>query len=183
MKHFLFFIMIILLFPSIDALGSKYITKTGTIYFKSHTDAIDIDGTNNSVAAILDSETGEFVVIVLVKAFELPLATAKNHFNDTYMESDKYPRANFKGTVAEIKNIDLSIDGSHTVTVEGVLSIHGKDKPLKQTGVIEVKNGTISGKTNFKINIDDHSIVVPNDVKDRVAKIVDVNIELALKKQ
>jgi predicted small secreted protein len=183
MRQLLLLTTIILLLSCFNAFGSKYITKTGYIYFKSQTDAIDIDGTNNSVAAILDSETGEFVVIVLIKAFELPLATAKKHFNDTYMESDKYPRANFKGSVAEIKNIDLSVDGSHTVTIEGVLSIHGKDKTIKQTGLINVKNGEISGKTNFKINIDDHSIVVPNDVKDRVAKIVDVNVELTLKKQ
>ena len=170
----------ILLLFGMDVQAQKYITKTGYAYFKSHTDAIDIDGSNNKVAAILDLSNGDFVAIVLIKAFYLPLATADKHFNETYMESDKFPKATFNGRVLEISKLDLSKDGEYPVTVEGTLSIHGQSQKVTQTGTIKAEKGALVSSSNFRVNIDDFAIKVPNDVKDRVANVVDVNVELTL---
>lgn len=176
-------LLAVLLFVTANVFGNKYMTKTGYAYFKSHTDAIDIDGSNRNVAAVLDASTGELVIIILIKAFDLPLATANKHFNETYMESDKFPKATFKGKVLEFSGVDLSKKGEQQVTIEGTLNIHGKDQAIKQTTKILVSPGELSGKCIFKVNIDDHGIVVPKDVKDRVAKTVDVTVDLTLKEQ
>lgn len=165
----------------ISGQAQKYMTKAGYVYFKSHTDAIDIDGSNNKVAAILDASNGEFVAIVLIKAFELPLATADKHFHETYMESDTYPKATFKGKIIEFQTIDLSKDGEYSITAEGELSIHGQARNIKQPAKLKVKNGELVGNCTLQVNIDDFAIKVPNDVKDRVAKVVDVKIDITLK--
>jgi len=174
------FILIGLLIFCFTGQAQKYMTKTGYAYFKSHTDAIDIDGSNNKVAAILDISNGEFVAIVLIKAFNLPLATADKHFNETYLESDKFPKATFKGKILEVSKLDLSKDGEFPVTAEGVLSIHGQEFKLIQTGKIKIEKGSLICICDFQANINDFKIVVPNDVKDRVAKIVDIKVEFAL---
>jgi len=176
-------ILILFFFFNLSGFGTKYLTKTGYIYFKSHTDAIDIDGSNHNVAAIFDSSTGEVVVIVLIKAFDLPLATANEHFNETYMESDKFPKASLKGKVSNFKDVNFLVDGEYPITLEGILSIHGESRDVVQNTVINVKDGVVSGKCSFKVNINDYSIVVPADVKNRVAQVVDVVVELSLKPQ
>lgn len=170
----------ILAFLFINVHAQKYMTKTGYVYFMSHTDAIDIDGSNNKVAAILDASNGEMVAIVLIKAFELPLATADKHFNETYMESDDYPKATFKGKLPEVPDIDLTVDGEHEVTAQGTLSIHGKNQEINHKVKLIVKEGKLIGNCDFKVNIDDYGITVPEDVKDRVAKVVDVKIKMTL---
>jgi len=168
---------------SLNGFSTKYITKTGYAYFKSHTDAIDIDGSNRNVAAIIDPATGEIVVIVLIKAFDLPLATAKEHFNETYMESDKFPKATFKGKLTDLAGKTLAVDGEYPVTAEGTLTIHGQSREIKQKATMKVKNGEVSGSCKFQVNINDYGIVVPADVKNRVAQVVDVVVEFSVKPQ
>jgi hypothetical protein len=162
------------------ALSQKYMTKTGYAYFISKTDAIDIDANNRQVAAIANKENGEIVVIVPIKSFEFTLATADTHFNDTYMESDLYPKATFKGIVSKLKEIDLSVDGEYPAIAEGVLSIHGKSNDIKKEGKLIVKKGTISIQCNFDVLLTDYDIKVPNAVKNRVAEKVDIKLDLIL---
>ncbi len=167
----------------VNVSAQQYITKTGHAYFMSHTDAIDIDGNNHQVAAIANIETGEVVFIVLIKAFEFTLATADKHFNETYMESDEFPKATFKGKIPKMNTIDLSKDGEYPVTAEGMLTIHGQTQPVSKEGKLIVKNGTIGLESDFQVSISDYNIKVPRSVEHRVAKIVDVHIDMVLEKK
>lgn len=177
MKQKIIFTLIFLAVIS-SSYAQKYITKTGCVYFKSRTDAIDIDGSNNKVAAMLDMENGELVAIVLIKAFELPLATADKHFNETYMESDKYPKATFKGKILDYEKFDLNSNSTQEITIQGNLDIHGTNKQITQKTMVTNNNGKLVGKCELEIEINDYGIKVPNNVKDRVAKTIEVKIEL-----
>lgn len=160
--------------------AQKYLTKSGHAYFLSHTDVIDIDGNNHQVAAIADTESGHLVVICLIKAFEFTLATADKHFNETYMESDEYPKAIFNGNIPQLKDLDLSTDGEYDVTAEGSLSIHGEKKSVSEVGKLVVKDGKIGIKCGFEVLIDDFNIEVPKSVEDRVAKEVEIKLDLMM---
>jgi polyisoprenoid-binding protein YceI len=155
-----------------------YFTKTGHVYFMSHTDAIDIDGNNNQVNSFFNIDNGEIVFQLLIKSFKFTLATAEEHFNETYMESDKFPKASFKGVVVNKDELKLNVNGTYKAKVKGELTIHGVTKTIEQEGTITVKEGKINAVSAFKINIDDYAIKVPKLVDDRVAKIVDVKIDL-----
>ncbi|HNW50145.1 MAG TPA: YceI family protein [Prolixibacteraceae bacterium] len=155
-----------------------YFTKTGHAYFMSHTDAINIDGNNNQTTSFFNADNGEIAFQMLVKSFKFTLATAEEHFNETYMESDKFPKASLKGTVTNLKEINLNTNGTYKALVKGDLNIHGISRPVEQEGTVTVKDGKISAVSAFKINIDDYGIKVPKIVEDRVAKVVDVKIDL-----
>ena len=147
----------------------------------SHTDAIDIDGTNRQVVSFLDIKSGEMVFGILIKSFEFTLATASEHFNETYMESYKYPKASFKGYVKDIQKIDFTKPNKYDVVVEGDLTIHGITKKVVEKGTLEIKENEIIGMSQFKVSISDYNIVVPKLVEDRVAKIVDVKVNMDYK--
>jgi hypothetical protein len=172
-------ISILMLFASFTSEAQNvFFTKTGHLYFLSHTDAIDIDGNNNQVTSFVNTGNGEIVFQMLIKSFKFTLATAEEHFNETYMESDKYPKASFKGTVTNLKDINFSTNGTYNAIVKGEMNIHGIARPMEQIGTVTIKDGKIYASSTFKINIDDYNIAVPKIVEDRVAKIVDVKIEL-----
>lgn len=158
-------------------------TKTGHAYFMSHTDAIDIDGNNHQVAAIADISTGDIVVIVLIKAFDFTLATADKHFNETYMESDEFPKAVFKGKVPLLKDLDLSKNAEYNAIAEGNLTIHGQTQSIKNEGKMLVKDGQILIECNFDVLIADYKIKVPRSVENRVADKVDIRIDITLTKK
>lgn len=176
MRYFVLFILFFLLGNSILA-QDKYFTKTGHIYFISHTDAIDIDGNNRQVVSFLDIKTGELIFAVLIKSFEFSLATALEHFNETYLESHKFPKAHFKGKIVELNFLDMNKPGKYEVSVSGMLTLHGVTKEINEKATIVIEKNQIRASANLKVNIDEYGIVVPKIVEERVAKMVDVKID------
>ena len=102
----------------------------------------------------------------------------QEHFNENYVESEKYPHAIFKGKINE--KIDLVKDGEHKVTVTGILSLHGVDKERKLEGIITVKGTEISIATKFNIHIADHNIKVPSLYIKNIAEDVEVKLNATL---
>jgi len=174
-------LLILFMFVFVHAFSSAqnvYFTRTGHIYFISQTDVIDIDANNNQVASFFDIETGKLQFAVLIKSFEFSLATAKEHFNESYMESDKYPKATFKGEINEVDEIDLKEPGIYQVDVKGSLTIRGITKIIEVPAEIEVRNNAINAKSEFVLAIADFNIKVPKVVQHRVAKQVMVNVNM-----
>ena len=171
--------LILLLLPAILAAnGQKYITKNGYIGFFSHTPMEDIRADNNQVASILDTSTGDLVFQVLVKSFHFDRALMEEHFNENYMESDKLPKASFKGKVTNISSVDLKKNGIYNVTVEGDLSIHGITNKVKVDGTLEVVQGGINANAKFGIVPEDYMITIPGLVRDKIEKSLEIMVTM-----
>ena len=106
----------------------------------------------------------------------------QEHFNENYMESDLYPNASFKGKINDWHEIDLT-DKAQSVVLEGTMTIHGVSKFISEKGNISIENGNVSGDANFQIKVADYDIKIPKILRENIAKVVDVNIQLVLKKK
>jgi len=168
----------IVLFHTTTYAQDKYICKTGHVYFISKTDIIDIDADNYNLASILNTKNGEVIFMIPMRGFKFKLPLAEEHFNENYIESEKYPQAKFKGKFINFDKIDFSKDGQQYVEVEGEMSIHGQTKKIKEAGIIEIRKGEIHAKSILKIALQDYGIKIPNLVINKVADIIDVKIDL-----
>src|SRR5436305_10847639 len=140
--RFICFAFLLSVFVCPRAYSQNYMTKTGFIGFYSKTPFEDIQGENNQVYAVLDPASHHMAFVVLLKGFIFPKELMQVHFNENYVESDKFPKATFSGTCTG--DMDLSKDGIYQVVVKGDLSLHGVTKPMETTGQLEVKNGKIT---------------------------------------
>ncbi|MGC8864895.1 MAG: YceI family protein [Bacteroidales bacterium] len=181
MKKILFVLAVIVL-ASISAEAQKYITKTGKIRFFSDAPMEKIEAVNNQVNAALDIATGDMVFKVLIKSFVFEKALMQEHFNENYMESDKFPNSTFKGKVTNISEMDFSKDGKYNAQVEGTLTIHGVSQPIKTTGVLESKNGKIHGTSVFTIKVRDYDIKIPSAVVKNIAETLEITVDVILEK-
>src|SRR5256714_11238409 len=118
LKKNLAILCIILSVISIAHAQDKYYTKSGKIEFYSNAALEDINAKNKTVSAILDAKTGTIQFSVLMKSFEFEKALMQEHFNTDYVESDKYPKAEFKGTITNNPNINYNKEGSYTAHVK-----------------------------------------------------------------
>jgi len=181
MNKIILIIMIFFIGLAATQAADKYFTRNGHIYFLSKTDIIDIDAHNRQTASFLNTKNGDMVFAVIMKLFKFDLALAEEHFNENYVESEKYPKAKFKGRIDNFDKIDVSKNAVHHVTVSGKLSLHGKTKPLKAKGTIEIKNGMIIAKSKFTLMLKDYGISIPNLVKDKVSKEIIIEIDMVYK--
>ena len=174
MKH-LFLLILILTLP-LGSSAQKYMTKNGFIGFFSHTPVEDIKADNNQVASVLDISTGEIVFQVLIRSFHFPKAFMEEHFNENYLESEKFPRSTFKGKITDISKVDFTKNGKYDVTVEGELYIHDVTKRITEKGTIEVVPGGINATSKFNIAPEDYNIKIPAVVRENIGKIIEVTV-------
>ncbi len=111
----------------------------------------DIKAVNNEVNSLIDAATGEVHFIVLINSFKFENALMQEHFNENYMESTKFPKAEFKGTAANINAAQLTTAGTYNTTVTGKLTIHGVTHDVSMPGTITVKDGAATAVTKFTI--------------------------------
>jgi polyisoprenoid-binding protein YceI len=143
-------------------------TKNATISFHSHTFLENIDAVNDNVMAVIDAGKKNIAFSLLMKQFEFPRKLMQQHFNENYVESDKYPKATFSGSYNE--TADLSKEGTYPLKVTGKLTIHGVTKDVQIPATLTVKSGLITGTTTFKLNPKDFNIEIPFIVREKIEK-------------
>lgn len=175
-------VFLILCLSVVHLSAQKYITKNGHISFFSSTPIEEIEAHNHQVASVLDASTGEVVFNVLIKSFEFKKALMQEHFNENYMESDQYPKGSFKGKVENVSAIDFTKDGTYNVDVSGDMTIHGVTKPVSAKGTLRVSGGFVAANSKFILKPADYDIQIPKIVEGKIAKEIEVTVDLKYSK-
>lgn len=174
-------IMMLLFFNGFGFAQDKLITKTGTITFEASVPSFEeVKAKNSGVSCVLNTKTGEIASLALMKGFRFKVALMEEHFNENYVESDKFPKATFKG---KIENFDLSkiTTTTNNYTIKGKLELHGKLKDIVITAKIKKGKDGIEIVSDFNVNTDDFDIEIPSVVSKKVTKKVNVQFEFVLK--
>lgn len=174
---YLFLILTICLLLTQATQAQLFFTKNGKISFFSKTSMENIEAVNNQVVSVLNIKTGDMAFSVLINGFLFKKSLMQEHFNENYMESEKYPKAGFKGTVTDFSKIDFIKDGIYPVSVSGDLSIHGITNKVTVSGTISIKSGSITASALFKVLLQDYKISVPKLVEDNISKSIDIKMD------
>ncbi len=157
----------------------KYHTSTGKISFFSTTPVEDIDAVNNKVTSFINTDDGGIVFSMSITDFVFKKSLMQTHFNENYMESEKYPKSLFKGKITNLPAVKFETNGTYNATIEGELTIHNVTKPVKVTGTIEVKDKKIIAKAKFPVKLADYNIEIPKVVFQKIAETIEVTVDMA----
>lgn len=156
----------------------QYLANEGHIKFFSHSALEDITADNNKVASVIDAASGEVAIIVVMTNFQFEKNLMQEHFNENYVESEKYPKATFNGKIANNSEVNYSSKGTYPVRIEGNMKIHGVSKPINVEGSIEVTDGGIISKAKFMLNPEEYKIKIPKVVRKNIAENLEISIEI-----
>lgn len=159
----------------------KYLTNTGFVSFYSHTAIEDITAINNDVAAVIDGTSGEVAIIVVMNEFQFEKQLMQEHFNENYVESEKFPKATFNGRILNNEVVDYTSPGNYQVQVSGTLTIHGISSEVTTPGSIEVTGDGITARTKFLLNPEKYEIKIPRIVRNNIAENMEITAELSCK--
>jgi polyisoprenoid-binding protein YceI len=161
--------------------AQKIMTRTGKVSFFSSTPIENIEAFNNEAAAAYDASKGDLVFQMAIKGFKFDKQLMQEHFNESYMESDKFPKASFVGKIADYNKVDLKKNGSYKVVANGTMTIHGVTKNVSIPGTIDVKDGAATFKTTFNVATSDYNIKIPSVAEGKIAKSIAVTVNAILK--
>ncbi|MEQ1554981.1 MAG: YceI family protein [Ferruginibacter sp.] len=162
------------------AFGQSIFTKNGKTLFFSTTSVEDIKATNNQTICLLNLQTGELQFSILNKGFRFRKALMEEHFNENYIESNKYPKSTFKGTLLDIDKINFTKDGVYAVTAIGDLFIHGITQKVSAVGNMNISKGLVTIISKFKIVLSDYNISIPKTVLKNISPNIEISINCNL---
>ncbi|MDF2437560.1 MAG: hypothetical protein K0Q95_1936 [Bacteroidota bacterium] len=155
-----------------------FIAKNCEVSFFSSSPLEDIEAVNKACKPIVNTATNDVQMKIVISAFQFEKPLMQEHFNENYMESEKFPNAIFKGKINE--KVDWTKDGEYKVTTTGKLTIHGVEKDRTIDGTVTIKGQEITLNSKFKIHIADHGIKVPSLYVQNIAEDVDVKLNAIL---
>lgn len=152
---------------------SVLLATGGKVSFFSETPMENIDATSQSATSVITTSTNSIQFTIPVRTFKFKKALMEEHFNEKYVESEKFPKSLFKGKINEA--INWSRDTVATVTATGVMDLHGVNKMITETGKLTIKNGVVILDFVFMIALRDYSIEVPKVVTQSIAETIRVS--------
>jgi hypothetical protein len=169
-------LLIVLYFAFIlAATAQTHVGKNIKVSIFSSTPVEDIKASSNAGTAVLILEKQELAVQIPIKSLAFDKKLMEEHFNENYMESDKFPLARFKGNIEP--KIDWKKDGDYQVTAKGTLTVHGVAQARTIQGRISIKNGIISLNSSFDVACASHKIEIPSLVFTKIAEVIKVTIQ------
>jgi len=179
MKNYLK-ILILLMTIQYQAAAQKFVLDKSLISFFSDAAIEDISAQNKKASSIFNTSTTDIVFSVPISEFQFEKSLMQEHFNEKYMETDKFPKAVFQG---KIVGFNLSDGNEQQVKALGKLTIHGVTKDIEVPGTIQKKGDNISMKTKFMVKLEDYKIAIPQLLWQNIAEQVEVSVDFVFKPQ
>lgn len=170
MNKYILFLLLPFLFSQEP--NEKMIARQGSVSFFSYTSVEHIKAQNNQVLSVIDLSSNEIAISMLMNAFVFEKALMRQHFNESYVESDIYPKATFEG---EIIDFDPELEGVQTRMVRGTFAMHGVTKALEIKAKFEKQQGTFIVTGTFEAVVNDYRIKIPTLLKGNIAKTISVD--------
>lgn len=164
---------------ALEGTAQKFVAEKSVITFFSDALIEDITATNTKAVSLFNKQTGEIAFSVPISQFQFEKKLMQEHFNEKYMESEKYPKAMFSGVLT---NYDASASGVQTVKAKGKLTIHGVTREVEIDGTAEVGDKAVL-KAKFPVTLADYKVEIPQLVFQNIAETVDVSIDITYKPQ
>ena len=179
-KLILFFCSFLILGSGLSFGQTLYKTSVGEVSFFSKTPALDIEAINKKSGAIINASTRDLAIQMKITDFQFPNKLMQEHFNENYLESEKFPTGKFAGKITEV--VDLSKPGTYPVTAAGNLTIHGVTKPVTVKGSIVATATELKLTFAFTVRTEDYKIEVPTLVFNKIAEVIEISGKLNLVK-
>jgi hypothetical protein len=164
--------------PALGSTAQKYSTERGQVSFFSDAAIEDIEAVNTVVGSLFNASTGDIVFIMKIRDFVFDKSLMREHFNEKYLESEKYPKSTFQGKIVGFSPV---ANGVQNVKAVGKLTIHGVTKDVEVPGSAEISGGKLLVKSKFIIKVADYNVKIPTLMWQNIAEQVEVRIDFTYK--
>jgi polyisoprenoid-binding protein YceI len=165
---------------SLSITAQKYTAEKSFISFYSHAAIEDITADNKKASSIINVSTNDIVFSVPIPEFRFAKSLMQEHFNEKYMESDKYPKATFSG---KISGFDANKSGAQEAKAIGKMTIHGVTKDVEIPGTLEKQGDKLQLKSKFIVKLVDYKIEIPQLLWKNIAEQVEVTADFVYRPQ
>jgi polyisoprenoid-binding protein YceI len=155
--------------------------EKGTVGFTSDAPLEMIKAKSDEVRGLVNFRDGTFAFTIPVQSFQgFNSRLQQEHFNENYMESTDFPKASFAGKI--IEKIDVANAGEYKVRAKGKLTVHGVTQERIIQASLTIGEKEVVIQSEFLVPLNDHNIVIPKIVQQKIAETIMVQITATAKR-
>lgn len=160
--------------------AQQFLTETGYVNFLSKAPLSDFNGESEQLHGLIDVEKNMLDFYIDLNTLDTGIGLRDKHMRDNYLETEKFPFAEFSGKMSPVPNLVLGI--SNKVTASGKFKIHGIERQIEVKGTL-IKNtkGEVELIAAFDILLSDYDIPLPKLVFYELAEKQEVTLKATLK--
>lgn len=173
-------LIVLILIAAAGSAQEKMTTDKGVINFEASVPFFEeVEAINKKISCVLITKTGEITCLAYIKNFQFERSLMEDHFNANYMQSNRFPKAIFKGIIEkfDLKNVNAT---ANEYLIKGKITIHGKSKKIIVIGTIKKGAEGLELISNFPLNTDDFKIEIPSIVRSKISKNVNTQLYCVL---
>ncbi|MGC3943595.1 MAG: YceI family protein [Chryseolinea sp.] len=170
--------VIVLVLVATGAYGQRFMTERGIVKFFSSAAIEDITATNEKATGLFDTGSGTIAFVVPINQFVFAKSLMQEHFNEKYLESERYPKSTFQG---KITGFNPDVATQQTVNAQGKLTIHGVTHDINVPGQITRSDKGLTMSSKFMVELKDYKIEIPRLMWQNIAERVEVTLEFAFR--
>ncbi len=179
MKRLIFLSVLLVMLAAADPVATLFKTSKGSVSFSSKAPMELIRAKSTKLVGLINTEKNSFAFQVAVISFEgFNSELQREHFNENYMESTKFPKVKFVGKING--DVNYAKSGTYSVLVKGKLNVHGVEKEKEFPASITIIGESISLKSIFEVPLSDHDISIPTIVNQKLAKVITCKVQAEL---
>ncbi|RKS90353.1 YceI-like domain-containing protein [Flavobacterium limicola] len=168
--------IVLLIIASATSAQEKMMSYVGITNFEASIPFFEeVKAINEKTTCILITKTGQIACWINIKDFQFKRDLMQEHFNKNYMESNRFPKAVFKGTIEKFDLKNLNSESSQYL-ITGKITIRGKTKKIVINGTLKKVDKGIELYSAFPLNTDDFNIEIPFIVRSKISKNVNTQI-------
>ena len=156
--------------------SGRIVSKSGSVHFRSDAPLELIEAESHALRGIVDKDARSFAFTVPVETFDgFNSRLQREHFMENYMETEKFPRATYEGKI--IDPVDFAKAGEYVVRTKGSFSVHGISRERIIEATVTVEKGGFKVRSEFLVSLEDHNIIIPKIVNQKIAREIQVTVE------
>jgi hypothetical protein len=165
-----------------EILAQSYLSRNGYVEFLSEAPQEDVLGKSNFLVGRISLTDNEVDFYVDARTLKTGITYRDEHLQENYIETDKFPYAEFFGSFTE--KPDPSSEEVQDVKVEGNFKVHGVENPVTIIGTVQfLKNGNLYIKANWPLQLSDYDIPIPKVLNYRLSNDLTLTVDIILEKR
>lgn len=171
------------------ALAQKYFADNGYAEFESRAPALTFKGVSNNLTGLLNLGDGTVDFYLDLNTLDTGINLRNRHMRDSYLETAKYPFAEFRGMFGRATSdpgsepgsvSDLADGESAEVTASGQFTIHGVTRKIRAHGTIQKSGTEIHLRASFSVELSDYNIDRPRVVFYELSETQRISIDIRM---
>ncbi|HKI44220.1 MAG TPA: YceI family protein [Balneolales bacterium] len=177
------FAVVALVFSSLFTLAGAahaqvYMTKHGHVQFVSHSTLEDFTGKSDYLVGRINLADSTVQFYIDLTTVSTGVRLRDEHMQEEYLQTDKYPFAQFSGKI--VSSFNPASADTQQVTVKGTFKVHNVSHVITVSGKVKISPQKLYVYAAWPVKLGDYNIRIPQVLFMKVSPTQAVSISTTL---